>query len=68
MILIPRFGHDGNLPPMSCTYLTMAGWVTAVDCHRTIEFSADCWRAHLEAVFEAAEGKTVAALERLKEG
>ena len=60
MILVPQ--------PTCAWYLTPDGWKRVFLLHPTIEFSPDCWRAHLEAVFEAAEGHAVAALERQKEG
>jgi len=60
MILVPQ--------PTRAWYRTPEGWKRVFLLHETIEFSPDCWRAHLEAVFEAAEGRTVAALERQKEG
>jgi hypothetical protein len=46
------------------------GWRTvhAARLHQTVEWPTECWRAHLAAVFEAAEGKTVAALERGRDG
>jgi len=59
MMLVPQ--------PMNAWYLTPEGrkriWVIV----QTIELAPGCWRAHLEAVFEAAEGRTVGALERQKE-
>jgi len=56
MILVPQ--------PTRAWYLTSEGWKRVFLFHETLEFSADCWRAHLQAVCEAAEGRTVAALER----
>jgi hypothetical protein len=53
--------------PMFAWYLTPDGWKQVFMLHPTVEVPPESWRAHLEAVFEAAEGRTMAALERQKE-
>jgi hypothetical protein len=56
VILVPQ--------PMRAWWITPEGWKQVTILHPTVELSPECWRCRLEAVFEAAEGKTIAALQR----
>ncbi|MCJ7510013.1 MAG: hypothetical protein MUP14_03895 [Dehalococcoidia bacterium] len=69
MIVIPCRGTDGvNVEMPRAWYMTPDGWKCLVIEYATIEFAPDCWRAHLEAIYELAEGRTMAALERIRKG
>jgi len=61
MMLVPEL--------VTVRLLSICGWQTVriVRLHQTVEWPREAWRAHLEAVFEAAEGRRFAAVERQKE-
>jgi len=62
MMLVPEF--------VTVRVLTACGWQTvhAARLHQTVEWPEAVWWAHLTATCHMAEGRTVAALERLNDG